>query len=224
VAPKSLSLAVGTVHAVALPLIRRVRGVERLRRAEPCIVVANHSSFLDGPVLETEFVWRLGRPFHMIAYEEPFRHPLLGWFLRSGRVIPFGRGTRESRIRVLRIAKEVMDAGESVGIFPEAHLNARDALRRPRPGAALLALWTGRPVVPAGIRGTDGILPPEGPFRPRRRIEIDVGEPLDFSREARAYARADADGRAALVRAVLARMMAAIAPLAGKRLPLRDRG
>ncbi len=223
-APKSLSLAVGIVHVVATPLLRRVEGLDRLRESTPCIVAANHSSFLDGAVLETEFVWRLGRPFHMIAYDDPFRHPLFGWFLRSAQVIPFSRGVPGSQGRMLSTAAEVLARGESVGLFPEAHLNAGGRLRRPRPGVAFLALETRRPVVPVGIRGSAEILPPTGGFRPRRRIEIAVGRPLAFGREADAYQRSPEPERATLVRQVMARIMHEIASLSGKRLPLREEG
>ena len=91
----------------------RVEGLENVP-AGGALVVANHVSWADGVLLG------LACPRHprMIAYAEYFQNRWLGWFGRLGRIIPIGT-SRKSMVESIRAAREALQQGELVCIFPE---------------------------------------------------------------------------------------------------------
>lgn len=207
------------LRMATVPFARSIAGTDRLP-PEPYIIAANHRSFFDGPYLVNEFNRIRRRAIHMIAYGEPFGHPLWGPILKITGCIPFCRGDAESRKNVLRKALGFLEAGEPVGVFPEAHLSRTDVMRRGRPGAALLALESGCPVVPVGLRGTERILPPgTGRLRLVRTGRAEIGFPLDFSDRRGQFVNGTPAGRRATLGAVTREIMLAIAALSGQSYP-----
>lgn len=213
---KSFYLAAGMVATASLPFYSGSEGVGHLPDG-PCLVTANHSSFLDGPVLAWAYAQARMKPLHMIAYEEPFGNWLMGWVLRCGGAIPFKRGDRGSQSRMLMDALGWLAAGEAVGIFPEGHINQKPRLNHPRPGAALLALESGLPIVPTAIVGSDKVLP-IGKKLPRlgHGIKVTFGRPITLLDKERLYRDLPADERAMLVKNLGYRIMSAIGMLTGR--------
>ena len=83
----------------------------------------------------------------------------------------------------LDAAAKVLDEGGLFGIFPEGTRTRDGFLHRGKTGVARLAMRTGAPVVPIGLRGLDIIQPPDAKFpRPFRRWEVRIGEPIDPER------------------------------------------
>lgn len=215
---KSFYLSAGIVATAALPFRLEVVGAAGLPTG-PCIIAANHSSFLDGPLLALAYTKRLLRPLHMIAYEEPFRHWLMGWILRSGGCIPFRRGDRQSQAWMLATALGWLRANEAVGIFPEGHINPGPHLNRPRPGTALLALESRAPVVPAAIVGSTEAFPPGAKLpRPGRKVRIVFGRPVPLFPKEERYASLDREERAVLIGNLGFRIISAIGALTGRKL------
>lgn len=213
---KNFYVSAGMVAAAALPFYGGSSGGGNIPDG-PCIIAANHSSFLDGPLLALAYACEKYRPLHMIAYEEPFNNWLLGYFLRSGGSIPFKRGDRSSQTAMLRTALGWLAAGEAVGIFPEGHINQRLLLNRPRPGAALLALESGATILPAAVVGSSKMLP-IGKRIPRfgRRIRVVFGRPLYLMEKEERYRTLPADERKNLVDNLGYRIMRAIGMLSGR--------
>lgn len=216
---KSFYLAAGMVSTAGLLFPGAVSGAENIPGGA-CVIAANHSSFLDGPLLALAYCRARLKPLHMIAYEEPFRNWLMGWILRSGGAIPFRRGDRASQGRMLARAVSWLRAGEAAGIFPEGHINQKPALARARPGAALLALETGVPVVPAAITGSDKILP-LGKTIPRfgGTVRIEFGRPVRLLEKELAYARLPTEERSFLVKSLGHRILREIGMLSGRDCP-----
>ena len=218
---KSLPWAASLCRLALAPFTSPPLGTERLPERGPLLVAANHQSFLDGVLLATVFVHAQKRPLHLIAYDEPFRNPFFGHFLRCGGCIPFHRGDSGQAEAMIGVALACLTRGEAVGIFPEGHINPRPRLRRARPGMAVLALAGGVPVCPAGIVGSDAVVPAGRKlprFGPKARVVF--GDPLCFDEEAALYASAaDHPGRRAeLLASVTGRVMAAISELCGKTI------
>lgn len=213
---KSFYAATGLVCAAALPVYSGSEGTEFIPKG-PCVIAANHSGFLDGPLLALAYARALYTPLHMIAYSEPFAHWLWGWILRSGKCIPFGRGSRASQAAMLRTALGWLKAGEAVGIFPEGHINHRQRLNKPRSGAAMLALEAGVPIVPATVRGSAECLPP-GTWVPQkfRAIRVCFGQPVELMEKEYEYRWLDREQRRAMIDNVSYRVMSAISVMCGK--------
>src|SRR5829696_1518019 len=94
----------------------RVEGLENVPRSGPLIVVANHMSNTDPPLVVGWLTPAVGRQMHILAKQSIFVGPL-GWFLRSQGVTPVRSGG--SDIDAFRAAKAVLDRGEVLCIFPE---------------------------------------------------------------------------------------------------------
>lgn len=196
--------------------------------AGPVLFALNHSNSFEALVVPLALLWhRDGRPVHFFTDWMYLHLPLVGWVLRQSEPIPvYGKPARwrlGERFRRAQARREPplaaalarLAAGGSVGIFPEGTRNGDPArLRRGRAGLGELVLQSTAPVVPVGIRHPAG----ERLGRVPRigRIELHVGEPMDFQAERALTAGSPGWARRALVRRVVARVMAEIAALAGK--------
>lgn len=218
-ARKSFPIAVGISTLALAPFMRSVRDTERIPDG-PFLAVSNHSSFMDGVVLANEFAWAMKRPLHVISVEHPFRHWLFGWVLRSGRAISLDRSAHDTGLRMMQDALGYLRMGEPVALFPEGHVNKGTRMRKLRPGAALLALESGVPILPVGIRGSSQVLPFGTPYpRLRRCVEVNIGTPLFFTEESAAYQSSPRRERWGYAVKILNRLATEIAALAGQEPP-----
>jgi 1-acyl-sn-glycerol-3-phosphate acyltransferase len=132
-----------------LPLLRwridRIDGLEHLPTNRGYILCPNHQSWVDSGILAAAIFQRLRKPLKYISQTSKYR------FLGA---IPI---QEYDRTETLEIAEGYLRAGHPVVVFPEGNSNGGANLRPPRTGAARLALRTGLPVIPVGIRGTRGI-------------------------------------------------------------------
>jgi 1-acyl-sn-glycerol-3-phosphate acyltransferase len=154
-----------------IPFYRlHVHGRERIPAAGPVVVVANHSAFIDGPLLFGLF----RRRTVFWVKQEMFTGPL-GWALSRIGQVPVRRGTADRT--PLTTAVAVLRAGGLVAIFPEGTRGSGD-VAAVQQGAAWLARTGRATVVPVVCRGTRR---PEGTrrrFRPR--VDVQVGEPVSI--------------------------------------------
>lgn len=141
-------------------------------QAGPVIVVSNHLSDLDPLVIGSA----LSRPVSYMAKEELFKPPLLRWWITACGGFPVRRG--EPDRRAFRTALEVLRRGGVLVMFPEGTRGRDRALRPPEPGAAMLALRTGAPLLPAAILGTDLVFPRDARRLRRSRITVRLGPPI----------------------------------------------
>jgi 1-acyl-sn-glycerol-3-phosphate acyltransferase len=176
-----LTRAVAFVARLVLSSVARVK-VETdgdLPRSGPLIVVVNHLSNADPPLVVGWLAPLLGRQLHILAKQSIFVGPI-GTLLRSQGVTPVRAGG--SDIEAFRAARAVLDRGDVLCIFPEGTRSRTGGLQPAKPGVALLATRADVPVLPVGISGTDRFLPP-GDWRPRfgTRITVRVGRPYTLS-------------------------------------------
>lgn len=182
----------------------RVEGLENVPTSGPLILVANHLSNADPPLVFGFITPALGRPMHILAKESLFVGPV-GVFLRSQGVTPVKAGG--SDIDAYRAASAILDRGDVLTIFPEGTRSRSGELGDPKPGVAMLAARSGAPILPVGISGTDRFLG-RGRRLPRigSRIVVRVGEPFTVE-------PGQTKPRRAALQAVTDRIMRAIAAL-----------
>jgi 1-acyl-sn-glycerol-3-phosphate acyltransferase len=145
-----------------------VTGVYELRRLGPCVLVANHASYLDGLAL----LLALPGSVAFVAAAEFEPRLVSGTLLkRLGCEFVTRRGPREAIPEVSRLA-DVVRSGRSIVLFPEGSLSRAPGLRPFRLGAFKVAAAAGVPVVPVGIRGTRDILRPGHRFPRHGRVEV----------------------------------------------------
>jgi 1-acyl-sn-glycerol-3-phosphate acyltransferase len=121
--------------------------------AGPYVFVANHQSFYDIPIL----LVTLPLQFRILAKEELFRIPVMGWAMRRAGYLPISR-QRAAGANILRRAGELMRAGASVVFFPEGRRN-HGQVQPFKAGGFLLAQRAAAPVVPVTILGARRVLP-----------------------------------------------------------------
>jgi 1-acyl-sn-glycerol-3-phosphate acyltransferase len=161
-----------------------VEGLNRLPQV-PCVVVANHASYIDGLVAAAA----LPPDFAFVIKKEMGGVPLAGLLLRrlgSQFVERFNRhkGGVDAR-RVLKLAA----TGQSLVFFPEGTFNEIRQIGKFLGGAFTTAARSDMPVVAVAIHGTRAVLPPGGlaMYRCAIRVEIlevlSAGEAKERSRE-----------------------------------------
>lgn len=188
-----------------------VHGRDRVPASGPVLFAANHTGFLDGPIL----VGVSPRPAHILVKQEMFVGPLKPVLHGSGQ-IPVDRGIGRS---ALTAAQGVLARGGAVGIFPEGN-RGRGAATSARAGIAWLALHGNAPVVPVAILGTRRTGESVGHIpRPRRRLVVEFGEPLLIEQPAGTSGRAAMDAATETVRVALAELVAGAAERCRIALP-----
>jgi 1-acyl-sn-glycerol-3-phosphate acyltransferase len=85
---------------------------------------------------------------------EIMRIPLVGWMMRLARDIPLERGDRTSGQAALAAARDRLESGVSVMIFPEGTRSKTGELRAFRGGAFRLAIEEQVPILPLAVFGT----------------------------------------------------------------------
>jgi 1-acyl-sn-glycerol-3-phosphate acyltransferase len=117
--------------------------------ARAYVVVSNHASNAD-PFLLSHLPWDM----RWIAKEELFRIPVVGWLLKASGDIAVRRGDVDSARRMLDEAKQTLERGLSVMIFPEGTRSRDGKLQRFKDGAFKLAIEAQVPILPIAIEGT----------------------------------------------------------------------
>jgi 1-acyl-sn-glycerol-3-phosphate acyltransferase len=151
----------------------RVVGLDSLP-AGSCVLVANHSSYLDGIVMKAALPPR----FSFVIKREAASLPVVGLLLRRIGSEFVDRHTRGGRQRDARRVVERAEQGHSLVFFPEGTFDAVHGLKRFHLGAFVAAARGGVPVVPSVIHGARRALP-TGRLMPRPgRIDVEVLPPI----------------------------------------------
>lgn len=155
----------------------RVRGAAHVPRSGPLLIVANHLHNADPPLLAATI---RRRRIRFMAKIELFRRDWKGLPIRLFGAFPVRRF--EADLAALRQAQDLLKAGEAIAILPEGHRNRNGiGMQQAYPGAALIALRSGAPVLPVAITGTQQIRG-LGVLLKQPRITVTIGEPFALSR------------------------------------------
>lgn len=149
----------------------RITGLEHLPREGGCVVVANHVSLADGPVLFAA----LPRPIKALVYGPWTRAIGIGPVLRAMGAIPIDseRGAR-ALTEALAAATEAAANGEVVVIFAEGKLSRSGALHRFQRGIERVARRAEVPIVPCWIGDLHGAVV----SRAKHRRRPTIGHPI----------------------------------------------
>lgn len=123
---------------------------------QPCVIVANHCSYIDGLLLKAALPAR----FSFVIKKEMVRVPLAGLLLkRIGSLFVDRQNRHAGGMDARRIMREAFD-GKSLVFFPEGTFTPRIGLQRFHLGAFVTAQRAGLPIVPVALHGTRKILRP----------------------------------------------------------------
>ena len=192
---------------VARPVVRFMTGMdvchrERLPKAGPAIVAANHSSHMDAFMLLSLFPARLLHRVRPVAAADYFlANPAISWFSR--RIIgiaPISRTVARGE-DVLAPARAALERGEIIIVFPEGTRGRGGELGPLKAGVARLAeAFPEVPVTPVWIEGAGRVLPKGARAPVPMNCTALVGEPLLWTGSRQSFMaelRARLDGLAA---------------------------
>ena len=151
----------------------RFSGREHVPAGGPLVVVANHGSHLDPPLLAHAL---MPRPLSFMAKQELFRVPLLAPLIRALGAYPVqrGRGDRDA----LETALDLLRQGGATAVFLDGTRQTSGRVERPQLGAALLAAGSGAQLLPVALVNTHRVL---GAHQRRPRllpVEVRIALPL----------------------------------------------
>lgn len=127
------------------------------------IICGNHVDFVKVPVI----VLFTPRKVNFIAKSELFENPILRWIGNLFDVIPVKRGKQD--VDSMKRSLKVLNNGEGLGLFPEGTRHGVEKGVKVKNGAAFMALRTGKPIVPVGVKVE------------KHKIILNYGTPLDYS-------------------------------------------
>jgi len=154
----------------------RVYGRENIPSFGPLLVVANHLNNADPPLLAVS----VNRRMLFMAKEELFKNRFSRFFCRGFGAFPVQRGQIDRT--ALRRAKETLDNGWGLVMFPEGMRSQSGQMIPAFPGSAMIALQNDVPILPIGIAGTEKMTGFSWLFK-RPRITVIIGKPFTIKHQ-----------------------------------------
>jgi len=175
--PPAIRLALGVFRSLDLRI--DVVGLEHVPATGGGVVVMNHTGYLDFALAGVPF-WRAQRRVvRFMAKDEVFRHKLSGPLMRGMKHIPVDRSAGSAAFRA---ALAALQAGEFVGVFPEATISRSFCLKEFKDGAVRMAMQADVPIIPVVLWGSQRVWTKgrKRDFKAARHtpISITVGAPL----------------------------------------------
>lgn len=161
------------VRAAGLQL--RVSGADEIHPDRRYILVANHSSYLDIPVM----LAAIPQPIRFLAKASLFTIPIFGWGLKAAGFVPVDRKNRSKAVASFDLATSRIERGNSLVIFAEEGRSREREMMPFQRGAFLLAIKSRLPIVPVGLVGTYDALPPGRFTLQPGEVEVKLAPPIE---------------------------------------------
>jgi 1-acyl-sn-glycerol-3-phosphate acyltransferase len=154
----------------------RIEGRERLPATGPVLIVANHASYLDPPMIGVS----ASRWVAFLAQAGLAKFGPIRWWLAQCGVTLIDREAPSKD--AMRLIADCLRAGEVVGIFPEGTRSADGAVAPFRTGVEFLVRRSGAPVLPVGIDGAYRAFSRRAWLPRPRKIVVRYGQPWSAER------------------------------------------
>lgn len=142
-------------------------GKENIPKEGACIICSNHKSYFDPPML----VAFNKRHVTMIAKKDLLKNPIMAWLCKVFGAFMVERDGKD--IEAVKQSLRILKNGEILGIFPEGTRNGMAKGEKVKNGAVLMAIKSGAPIIPAGIKGD---------YKLFRRVTMTYGEPIYYDK------------------------------------------
>jgi 1-acyl-sn-glycerol-3-phosphate acyltransferase len=133
-----------------------VSGRDNVDKKRPTVFMANHLSFLDGPLLFLV----IPQSVRVILKKEIFRIPIIGWAMKFVGFVPVDRkGLRSGRKSIEQATHLIKKRNYSYLIFPEGTRSLDGKMQAFRRGAFFLAVNSQVPIIPITLEGSYELMP-----------------------------------------------------------------
>lgn len=151
----------------------RIHGAEHVPQQGPLVVVSNHASYFDPPLLSC----CVGRPVAYMAKEELFQIPILKQAIQWYGAYPVSRGASDRS--AIRSALKYLEAGWATGVFLQGTRTPDGKITDPKLGAALIAAKAKAPLLPVSLWGTQGVLKKGSAMPQPVPVTVRIGQVID---------------------------------------------
>ena len=181
-----------------------IHGAENLYKQPVAVYAANHTSYMDTPVVFSALPFQ----FRILAKKELWSLPFIGWYLNRSGQIPVDADNPRATLSSLGAGVKALRAGMPLFVFPEGSRTPNGDLQAFLSGAAFLAIRAQVPLVPVALSGVYDLLPIHARHFYPGELVMTVGSPIDTA----GMTIRQADDLTARVRSEIARML-------GRELP-----
>ena len=147
-------------------------GRENIPQKDSFIMVANHGSLLDPPLLGHA----LGRNISFMAKSELFKIPILGFVIKACGAYPVKRGIADKN--TIKTACKKLSDNNCIGIFIDGTRQKNGRVNKPKQGAALLAFKNQKLLLPVAIVNSHRLIKFKFCIPFFSKIVIKVGKPI----------------------------------------------
>ncbi len=154
----------------------RVEGHEHLVTDGPVLIISNHQSFIDPPLVGSLYQTAI----YYLARKSLFRG-VAGWFYRQWNAIPVDQDRPD--MGSLKAVIKLLKQGQRVVIFPEGSRTEDGSLGQAAPGIGLVAAKATVPIQPVRIRGAFESLPRGAKGLRFHRLSLTIGPAIHLSPE-----------------------------------------
>ena len=151
-----------------------VRGAENLLKHPVAVYAANHTSYMDTPVIFASLPFQ----FRILAKKELWPIPFIGWHLNRSGQIPIDAANPRASLSSLTAASKTLRAGMPLFVFPEGGRTPDGTLQPFLNGAAFLAIRAQVPLVPIALTGVYDLLPMGTRHFYPGQLTLTIGEPI----------------------------------------------
>ena len=186
-----------------------VRGLENLPDPRTAVYAANHTSYMDIPVVFSSLPFQ----FRILAKKELWQWPFIGWYLNHSGQIPIDTDNPRATLSSLGAGVKALRAGMPLFVFPEGSRTPDGELREFLSGAAFLAIRAQVPLVPIALTGIYHLLPIHSRHFYPCPMTIAIGPPIPTA----GLTMRQADELTAQLRSAIAAMLDSQTQLAPSR-------
>jgi 1-acyl-sn-glycerol-3-phosphate acyltransferase len=152
-----------------------IRGGENLHKHSVAVYAANHTSYMDTPVVFSALPFQ----FRILAKKELWSMPFIGWYLNRSGQIPIDTENARSALSSLSAGVKALRTGMPLFVFPEGSRTPDGDLQPFLSGAAFLAIRAQVPLVPVALSGVYDLLPIHARHFYPGDLVMTVGEPIN---------------------------------------------
>src|SRR5580692_6254813 len=152
-----------------------VHGAENLRKHPVAVYAANHTSYMDTPVIFASLPFQ----FRILAKKELWPIAFIGWYLDRSGQIPIDTRNPRATLSSLSVGVKALRSGMPLFVFPEGGRTPTGEMQSFLSGAAYLAIRAQVPLVPIALHGVYSLLPMHTRHLYPGELVLTAGEAVD---------------------------------------------